>query len=584
MAGEHGRAPPVSADGGLRRTAAAIMLFAVALGLAPAAAAADKAGKKGQEATIELIEQKLEERLVPLEEGLQGRFEQQGQGIGALRDVLDRMSQGVRANAKSIEDLKAKLEENSIRVYERLSAEKNLVERLEALSARLAADKSSRAGHAGGRRTAPGAPNPAPQASSPSVSGAQPAIKVQAAGTARDAVLRPETAPAAVEPYDGATARLLVATLLAFAVGLGLTLLETPQLQPWAVSHAALRNFAVAAVLILAYFTIGFGGLFGEADPVSGGEPADAGLAADVADALRLYRLGLVVVGGLIVSTIVSDRVSLPGAVVLALVLGAVAYPVLGLWSVSGPGLSRHSGWLEELGFVDFAGATTLHSFAAWVALAWTRAFPVGRGFEPEGSAVRPHVSPVLFGLLIVWAGWFGLILGHQALEEPRSAFLVLNTLLAGATGLTVSLTYWVGARRGAGVGETYAGIAAGTLSGLVAISAAVDAVAPVEAMVIGGGAALLQPIASRLLAERVVREDRVAANLIAAHGVCGIWGTLCVGLFGTAGVFGFPDAGRIGIQAVGVTAVLGFGAAMGVLGVLGYRGLSRLRGVALEP
>lgn len=605
MTGERGRAPPVSTDGGLRRTAAAIMLFAVALGLAPAAGAAvDKAAKKGRGAAVELIEQKLGERLAPLEEALQGKLDQQEQGIQALRsgldqqeqgihalrdglnqqeqsihalrDGLDKVEQSVRSNAKSIEELKAKLEENSIRVYERLSAEKNLVERLEALSARLAADKSGRAGYAGGRRAAPGTPNPGTQASPPNASEVQPEIKVQAAETARNAFLRSKTAPAAAEPYDGAPARLLIATLLAFAVGLGLTLLEAPQLQPWAVSQAGLRNFAVGAVLILAYFAVGFGGLFGEVSPAPGGEPADAGLATDASDALQLYGLGLVVVGGLIVSTIVSDRVSLPGSIVLALVLGIVAYPVLGQWSASAPGLSGHSGWLERLGFVDFAGATTLHSFAAWVALVWTRAYPIGRGFEPEGSGTLPAV---LFGLLIVWLGWFGLILGHQALEEPRSAFLVLNTLLAGATGLTVSLTYWIVARRGAGVGEIYAGIAAGTLAGLVAISAAVDAVAPLEAMVIGGSAALLQPMASRLLAERVVREDRVAANLIAAHGACGIWGTLCVGLFGTVGVFGVPDAARIGIQMVGVIAVLGFGAAIGVLGVLGYRGLSMLRG-----
>jgi Amt family ammonium transporter len=272
--------------------------------------------------------------------------------------------------------------------------------------------------------------------------------------------------------------------------------------------------------------------------------------------------------------------------VFLAVLLGAVAYPVLGRWAWAGEGLPDYMGWLEKWGFVDFGGASVIHTFAAGLALAWAFRFPLSRPLAPAGDGTQANASLALLGLAVVWFGWFGLDLGHGG-EGPGAAKLIANTLLAGAAALVATLPCVLMVWREATPGAAYARIVAGTVGGLVAISAGVAVASPAEAIFIGALAGLAQPAAYRFLSSKRIKQDAVLANLVAAHGVCGVLGTLLAGFFASPGAFSMPDSERIGVQAGGAAVILAYGLAIGLVSALSYQGgckLLSLRKVLQRP
>ncbi|PZN76344.1 MAG: hypothetical protein DM484_16690 [Candidatus Methylumidiphilus alinenensis] len=467
---------------------------------------------------------------------MQGKPDDLGKSIASLRAAVDRLGQDTRSNAKSIEDIKAKLEENSILVYQHLSKDMEAADRLEELAVRVR-------GMGGGEAARVTASPP-------------PAVPVAAS----------HAAPS--EPANDTHAmplRALASALLTLIALLGFALLEASQLENWAVPQAGLRNLLLASALGLTYFAISHWEMLVEPGSATNGDLAQA-----------LCQTALASVTGLVVATILSDRLSLPAYLFLAVILGAAAYPVLEQWVWSGQSLPGQAGWLERRGFVDFAGATTIHSFAAWFALAWSIRLPLSRTLAPTGDSVQANASLGLLGLSVVWFGWFGIGIGHSGGGNLGIAPLALNILLAGAAALLASLCAlaWV---RDAMPDAVYARICAATVGGLVAVSAGVACISPGEAVAIGILAGLLQPAAYRALSARLIKDDQVAANLVAAHGICGMLGTLCVGLFASPGSFAMPEFGQLEIQLVGIAAVLSYGLAAGFAGDWLYQGAVKL-------
>ena len=486
----------------------------------------------------------------PLKQAMQDKFWEQAKSITAINENVDALGQQLRASEKSIQDLKAKQEETATRVYEFQSRDIAGFEKLEDLSGRLGQVESKLA------ISQPHPPKavatvPAPPAASPSPT---------------------EFPSSATQTNRAESAGWLVAALLVFSLPLGFTLLEMSRLENWALPQVGLRNLVVVAVVALAYFAVGQGVMFGF-------EAAEANAVS--AEAFQLYHLGLALVPPLLVAMILSDRLSLPAYGFIALLLGGLAYPLLGNWAWGGEWLPERVGWLERLGFQDFAGASVIHSFAASFALAWVWRFPTTRLLGPTDAHAEPNQSFVPLALSILWLGWFGLSAGRQDAYAHPAAPLIVNTLLAGAAALLASLASLLTTPAQAGQ-DAFARLAAGTIAGLVGISACVQQVVPTEAIAIGAMAGLLHPLAYRGLAATLLRHDQVAANLLAAHGVCGIFGTLCVALFGNPGAFTLPDFGQLGIQAVGAGAALGLGLAVGLLGALSWEGFSRFDAIRL--
>lgn len=462
--------------------------------------------------------------------------------FSSLEGDFEEVRHEIQSNTASLGAVKSKVEETATRLYE--SRSRNLVfgDKLEQALARLESEIK--------------------------------VIRAKAEEQVKEATRAGKNAAGGPQIWG-----LLSAAALAFLTPLGLACVEASHLEKWALPQAGLRNLWVAAVTFLAYATLGCAWMYGEA---AFGELGFSEAAADdgMAQMLWLYRTELAVVAGMVATSILSDRLSLAAYGFLALLLALVVYPLFGQWAWGGQGAGQVPGWLEGMGFLDFAGATVMYSSAAWFALAWAMRFPMARSHGEGAERTSPAVA--LLGLAILWPSGFGLVAGHADGQTPVG-LLLANLSLAAAAAVPVALGLALLGRGESG--PLHARIAAGVLGGWVAVSAGVDRFAPIEAIAVGAVAALLHGLACRGLALWPLRQDHAAANLVAAFGVCGAFGTLCVGALGSSGAFAPPDLNLLGVQATGVLTALGFGLAVGLAGALLWQGVSGLfAGRAARP
>ncbi len=502
--------------------------------------------------------------------------------ISELRDNLNKLGQDTRGNTKSIEELKAKLEETAIRVYEHLlkgmdrSAQiDKLTTRLDELEALLSSRRPppKAAESAGKSDDAKAKQTDDAKASGENIPEAEESPKPASAAP----VLR-------LPQQDFAPVGLLLATLLSYVAAVGFSLLESARLERWAVAPAGIRNLLVCTVTFLAYFSVGYWVMYGEFAATATTAYQDNGWR----EMFPLFQVGLAMVVSIAVATVLSDRLSMGAYLYLAAILAILVYPLFGHWAWASRGLVLGKGWLESLGFADFAGATVIHSVAAWFALAWVWRFPVTHeddGAVDEKDGVSPAGNPVHASLavFVLWLAWFGLVTGQQEDDTRQTVALIVNTSLAMAAAVLMAFVQELRSKRDdAGEGLSHR-LAYGAVSGLVAVSAAANGITALEAVVIGLVAGLLQPFASKWLVNRVVKHDRQAADLIAVLGFSGIWGSLCVGLLGTEGDFALPNVAQTGIQALGVAAAFAFSLASGLAAAFAWQRLSKLRKVKSE-
>jgi Amt family ammonium transporter len=211
---------------------------------------------------------------------------------------------------------------------------------------------------------------------------------------------------------------------------------------------------------------------------------------------------------------------------------------------------------LRQLGFLDFAGSTVVHSVGGWVALAAvvTVGRRIGR-FGPGGRPIEGHdLTLATLGMFILWLGWFGFNGGSNLGVDDRLPNIITNTVLAGVFGgLAGLLTAWLITRR-----PEVPRILNGIISGLVAITASANIATLGGAAVIGFIAGVIAAAGFALL-ERLRVDD--AIGVIPVHLFAGIWGSLAVALFGDPGAFIAPHgrAHQLLIQMLGVTAAGGF-------------------------
>jgi Amt family ammonium transporter len=256
-----------------------------------------------------------------------------------------------------------------------------------------------------------------------------------------------------------------------------------------------------------------------------------------------------------------AERMRLAAYLVYSFLISAFIYPVVGDWVWGG-------GWLSQLNFHDFAGSTVVHAVGGVSALVgcWLLGPRYGR-FNRDGSAnpIGGHNLPlVTIGVFILWFGWYGFNAGSTlGVSDPGMlARIAINTTLAPSMAAIVAmLTAWIR------FGKPDLTIALnGALSGLVGITAPCAVVGNGASIFIGAIAGVLVVFGVTWLNQLKI-DDPVGA--IPVHGLCGIWGTLAVGLFGREalgapanGLFYGGGFGQLGIQSLGVVACLGFTAA----------------------
>jgi len=240
-----------------------------------------------------------------------------------------------------------------------------------------------------------------------------------------------------------------------------------------------------------------------------------------------------------IISGGVAERMKFPAYVIVSIVVSALIYPLFGHWAWGSLLLGDEgSGWLEGLGFIDFAGSTVVHSIGGWLALAGALLLGPRTGkYTPDGTskAIPGHNIPLAgLGVFILWFGWFGFNPGSTTSVDGTIGYIAVNTNLAAAAGVIgAMLAAWLR------FGKPDVSFSLnGALAGLVGITAGCYEVSPVGSILIGLMAGILCVISVEFLDKKLKIDDPVGA--VSVHGVCGAFGTLAVGFFAAPG---FGDA-----------------------------------------
>jgi len=346
---------------------------------------------------------------------------------------------------------------------------------------------------------------------------------------------------------------------MVFIMHLGFATLESGLAQKKNVVNILFKNIMIVAIGLLTYFLVGFnlmypgtnaGGFFG----FSGfglSMPAGAAGAIEYASGKYTYWTDFIFQGmfaataATIVSGAVAERIKLNAFLIFATIFVAVSYPITGMWKWGG-------GWLNAAGFYDFAGSTLVHSVGGWAALAAVLVLGPRTGKYLSGGRIKPipgHSLPLAtIGVLLLWFGWFGFNGGSVLSADPVAVSLVfVTTSLAAAAGAVGAFFVSYLKFKTHDLSMVLNGI----LGGLVGITAGADQMSPADAIYIGFISGAIIPFAV-VFFDRIKIDDPVGATSV--HLVCGVWGTLAVGIFGKMG-----GLNQLWIQLYGTLAVGAF-------------------------
>jgi Amt family ammonium transporter len=342
----------------------------------------------------------------------------------------------------------------------------------------------------------------------------------------------------------------LVAAFLVYLMQAGFALVETGLTRAKNAVNICMKNLMDFVIGSLAYWVVGFGLMFG-ANP-TGWFGTNGFLFSDFAAdkdpwlyAFWMFQVVFAATAATIVSGAMAERTKFSAYLVYSAFISALVYPIYGSWAWGGL-YKGDKGWLEALGFIDFAGSSVVHSIGGWAALAG--AIVLGPRLGRYGKNGKPRAMPghnlvyATLGVFILWFGWFGFNPGSTTAANKSIALIAVNTNLAAAAGaFTAMLTAWFHLKK-----PDATMMLNGVLAGLVAVTAGCNNVSPAGAVALGGIAGVIV-VFSVLFFDRLRIDDPVGA--ISVHGVCGAWGTLAAGIFDTTGT------ARIGVQALGVFA-----------------------------
>jgi len=347
---------------------------------------------------------------------------------------------------------------------------------------------------------------------------------------------------------------MMVATFLVFIMHLGFATLEAGLTRSKNTVNILFKNTMIPAIGLLTYAWFGFNLMYpGTFNGIIGFSGFGLPFPTTIGGALDLsYNEGytywtdflfqgmFAATAATIVSGAVAERIKLSSFLVFSTVFVGLVYPVTGSWKWGG-------GWLDSLGFYDFAGSTLVHSVGGWGALVGTLMLGARRGKYVNGkiNPIPGHSMPLAtIGVFLLWLGWFGFNGGSVLSADPAAVSLTLvTTCLAAAAGIVgAMITTWTISKK-----PDLSMVLNGCLAGLVGITAGADQMGPASSFWIGLIAGAIV-VVSVMMIDRIKIDDPVGA--ISVHLVCGIWGTLAVGLFGN-----LAGAKQFGTQLVGVGA-----------------------------
>jgi len=357
-----------------------------------------------------------------------------------------------------------------------------------------------------------------------------------------------------------------IAAFMVFFMQAGFAMVEAGFTRAKNAVNILMKNLMDFSVGTVTFAVLGFGLMFGKSNGFFGSSHFFLSDMGDVSSwnwTFLIFQTVFAATAATIVSGAMAERTKFVGYLAYSFFITLFIYPIFGSWAWGG--LLDGGGWLEGMGFLDFAGSTVVHSVGGWLALAGAIILGprVGK-YGPDGKpkAILGHNIPLAaLGVFILWFGWFGFNPGSTTTGDGSIGYIAVTTNIAAAAGAIVAMIVsWVVLKK-----PDASMSLNGALAGLVSITAPCDGVSPMGAALIGAaGGALV--VFSVLFIDNVLKiDDPVGA--VSVHGVCGAWGTLSCGLFNLdSGLFYGGGLKQLGVQAIGVGAAFAWAFGLGLV------------------
>ena len=368
---------------------------------------------------------------------------------------------------------------------------------------------------------------------------------------------------------------MLISTILVFLMHLGFAALEAGLTRAKNTVNILFKNTSIVAIGLLTYALCGFSLMY-PGDFILGDWLGFAGFGLNPGENWNTpsYNVGytyytdfifqamFAATAATIVSGAVAERVKLSSFLLFSTLYVAIIYPIAGSWKWGG-------GWLDQLGFYDFAGSTLVHGVGGWAALvgAYVLGPRIGKYTRKGAHPIKGHNMPLTaIGVFLLWFGWYGFNGGSVLSANPGAVSTVfVTTTLSAAGGVIGSMILsWYLSNK-----PDLSMILNGSLAGLVGITAGADVIDPATSILVGLISGLLVVSSVLYLDSRKI-DDPVGA--ISVHLICGIWGTLAVGIFSTDH--------SISVQLLGV---LSYGVFCLVSSVLIFNLIDKLLGLRVD-
>ncbi len=358
--------------------------------------------------------------------------------------------------------------------------------------------------------------------------------------------------------------------ILVFIMQAGFMCMETGLSRHKNSINVALKNAADFGVAVVIFWIFGFGLMFGKSyNGIIGTDLFFFKTEQAEYMTYFVFQAMFVATAATIVSGAIAERMKFNGYLIITILATGIIYPIVGHWAWSSSYLNnidatrqllaitgqvKTTGWLTDIGFVDFAGSTIVHSVGGWIALSAVLVLGprIGKYSEANKGKFTGSSFPLaVLGTLILWFGWFGFNGGSNGAMDDAVPLILINTFLAAAFGLLT------------GLGISFAlfkkpdpyYIILGPLAGLVAITAGCNSMTSVTSIFVGIIGALVAIFVNEVLNKFEI-DDVVGA--IPVHLAAGVWGTLAVGLVSDLDILGtgLTRFEQIKAQLIGVVSI----------------------------